>query len=646
MSVTRAEKITRLTAAVQRMQQETDVEALARGPAAAEGYESFDTGAAADSGLQKLLAGRGDQLTDAELLAQEAIVMPTGRPAALIRGGVYTRLEAPWQHLNAAAVRGRVQPLFAAVGRVELPTNDRLPFAGTGFVVGPGLLMTNRHVAALFTSGVGNRGLVYRAGDAAVHFGRQAGDPSPDPARPLDVRQVLMVHPHWDMALLRVDGLDGITPLRLSVDPPANLSGRDVAAVGYPAFDTRNDAAVQTRIFGGVFEVKRFMPGKLRERADIRSFETVVSAVTHDGSTLGGASGSAVFDLTSGLVVGLHFAGVYLKANYAVPAAELARDPRVVAAGVNFAGTVPPTAAYDAAWRRVGSEGPVAAVPPVPLTSSPPVYGSATATFTLPLHISVTVGSIGPVAALPPPDPYSPPDAAPPVAPVEAMKVPVIAPGLDTRDGYQADFLGLADGDPVPLPELTAAGKRVAAKLDDGGVELKYHHFSVLMHKKRRLALYCAANVDWRPASRTVNGRRFTRQELSELGANDIEKWVPDPRLAGDFQLPDVFFTKDGGAFDKGHLIRRDDVAYGTSFADIQMANGDTYHTTNCSPQVSGFNQSARGVDNWGDLENMVQKETRAEKVCVFAGPVFAADDPVFVGRGDHGEVRLTVPRK
>jgi hypothetical protein len=43
----------------------------------------------------------------------------------------------------------------------------------------------------------------------------------------------------------------------------------------------------------------------------------------------------------------------YLKANYAVPTYELARDPRVVEAGLNFNGRVPPTPDWDSAWARV-----------------------------------------------------------------------------------------------------------------------------------------------------------------------------------------------------------------------------------------------------------------------------------------------------
>ena len=106
--------------------------------------------------------------------------------------------------------------------------------------------------------------------------------------------------------------------------------------VGYPAFDPRNDTAVQNTVFGGFYYVKRLQPGKLQKRGAIDSFGKSVSAATHDSSTLGGNSGSALVDPATGQVVGLHFAGVYLEANYAVPTAELARDPRVIDAGLRF----------------------------------------------------------------------------------------------------------------------------------------------------------------------------------------------------------------------------------------------------------------------------------------------------------------------
>ena len=46
--------------------------------------------------------------------------------------------------------------------------------------------------------------------------------------------------------------------------------------------------------------------------------------VLHDCSTLGGNSGSVLLDLATGEAVGLHFAGRFLEANYAVPAAVVA----------------------------------------------------------------------------------------------------------------------------------------------------------------------------------------------------------------------------------------------------------------------------------------------------------------------------------
>ena len=233
-----------------------------------------------------------------------------------------------------------------------------------------------------------------------------------------------------------------------------------------------------------------------------------------------------------------------------------------------------------------------------------------------------------------------------PTARPASMGVPVIFDGLEHREGYRGDFLDLADGSLVPIPALTDLGHDAAAPLSDGSQELKYHKFSVVMHRERRLAILTASNVDWRAQSRTVDGHIPSRRELTGLPDNTIEQWVTDTRIAAEHQLPDLFFTKDGGAFDKGHIVRRDDVCWGTSFQDMQMANGDTYHTTNCTPQVGVFNRSQKGTDNWGDLENLIQHETNAEKAIVFAGPVLAPDDRHFHGRDETGPIRVAVPTR
>src|SRR5262249_42534566 len=98
------------------------------------------------------------------------------------------------------------------------------------------------------------------------------------------VSGVEMIHPHWDMALLRVDGLPTDNMLRLSVRSPEELVNRNIVAVGYPAFDPRNDASFQDKIFGGVYNVKRLQPGIVRARAEVQSLENRVAAMTHDAS--------------------------------------------------------------------------------------------------------------------------------------------------------------------------------------------------------------------------------------------------------------------------------------------------------------------------------------------------------------------------
>jgi endonuclease G len=227
-----------------------------------------------------------------------------------------------------------------------------------------------------------------------------------------------------------------------------------------------------------------------------------------------------------------------------------------------------------------------------------------------------------------------------PVAGAEALVEPFRDEDLSDRRGYDQDFLGLK----VPLPGVR--DKRLVSYLDDGSYVLPYEHFSIVMNKERRLALFTASNVDADPRrKRPQTGRDSSRRGLTGLGPNDQEKWFTDPRIPALHQLPDRFFTKDRASFDKGHIVRREDVAWGDSFDELRRANGDTFHVTNCSPQVAAFNRSNRkGV--WGELENLVLKQAATERYCVFAGPIFRADDPVFQGVDDEGAVHIPIPRQ
>ena len=592
---------------------------------------------------------RGAELSSEEIFGLEAIVLPAKRPVVFIIDDDYQPVPLDdWRHLNQPTVHARLSPQFPSIGRVEVPLLMQVPYGGTGFVVGENLLMTNRHVAQLFTKGLGTH-LVYTPGGSAIDFKREEGA-THDASSRITVTSVVMIHPYWDMALVRVGELPpSAKPLPLSTRPPEAYEDQDVVVVGYPARDPRNALDVQDAIFGSKYGVKRMQPGKIRLRESIQSFETRVNALTHDSSTLGGNSGSAVLDVKTGMVVGLHFAGTYLRANYAVPMSELARDARVVNAGLNFQGTTAAWSGYDAAWSRVNSEkvapgdGSKVTITSGQGNSIASVQIGApgsTASFVIPLHVSISIGT--PVLAGGTTDSVT----APPPVQSGTEKVPYVYPNIELRKGYAATFLKFSDNTGVPLPQLTSAGKAAAARLADGTYELKYHHFSVVMQKERRLALFTAANVDWRREKREIDGQKPSRKRLNGFTGNEQEDWLNDERLSPEYQLPDYFYSKDRGAFDRGHLVRRDDVAWGNSFEEMQKGNGDTFHMTNCSPQVAGFNQAKFGNFNWGQLENMIQKETNSEKVCVFSGPVLDPDDDYFHGLVRSGvEVSVQIPR-
>jgi endonuclease G len=571
--------------------------------------------AAVESGLQKLAEDRFQEIMPSEMFGLEAIVLPRNRPVAFVRGESYDDLEPPWLNLNDDVIKRRISSLLPLIGRVEVPSSPILPYAGTGFVVGKGLIATNRHVAQLFSQGLGLT-IRYRAGDAAIDFKRQIDAPDDDGAAYLSVRAVEMIHPYWDVALLRVDNLPTDRMLRLSVKSPEELLSHNVVVIGYPARDDRSDFALQDRVFSRTYNVKRLQPGIIRARAEIQSFENNVNAMTHDASTLGGNSGSAVVDIDSGDVVALHFAGEYLKANYAVPMYELARDSRV-APLLNFEGTLPPTNDWAPAWRSVeGTESsPSAAAPPqlsppTRVIQLPPSSTDVSA-WTIPLRVSVAIGR---------------PSTAQPAGTTAdqildwenggAEEAIAIDPDYSNRRGFNPSFLETIE---VPLPRVSKAMEQDTARVrsdaqkNDDPFELAYYHYSVYMNKRRRTAWFSAANVDG--------------DHRPNIGKRRGDRWYIDPRILRSEQIGQEAFEP---GIDRGHLTRREDAAWGNDVASATLANNDTFHFTNCSLQASPFNQ---GKDRWQGLEQFVleqhaKKERR--RLVVITGPLFAGNDPVY----------------
>ena len=252
----------------------------------------------------------------------EAIILEKTRPVLLIQDGIVAKAKLESLESDLAKVRDKLVIPIRSVGRVELSDHDTFEWCGTAWRIDDDLLVTNRHVANLFAqqSGATFKFRLNQAGKrirARVDFREEYRGTDSDE---FGIAEILWIAEDTDlapdMAVLRVKKDPGLPP-PLTISSAKIAAGQPIGVVGYPARDSRNDASVMSDIFGDIYDVKRFAPGEVR----LAGAETWY--LTHDASTLGGNSGSAVIDLSTREVVGLHFGGSYKKTNYAVTAAAI-----------------------------------------------------------------------------------------------------------------------------------------------------------------------------------------------------------------------------------------------------------------------------------------------------------------------------------
>jgi endonuclease G, mitochondrial len=236
-----------------------------------------------------------------------------------------------------------------------------------------------------------------------------------------------------------------------------------------------------------------------------------------------------------------------------------------------------------------------------------------------PITISITLGGAAPVVT---------------TSTGLASVTPVISAALETEryeddldfsgcTGFDEQFMGVPIPMPVPKAKLR---KKLAGLIDSpGAYTLKYDHFSTLHHAVRRVPVVSAINV---------NGKL----RYAALGQGTrVDKWYRDNRIDKDVQLNDDFYTRSG--FDKGHLSRREDAEWGTTMNKAKIAADLTCSYANAVPQVPALNRAVFGYHgDWGTLEmDLLEKGVELEagkagRICVFNGPLFADDDPVFKG--------------
>jgi endonuclease G, mitochondrial len=252
----------------------------------------------------------------------------------------------------------------------------------------------------------------------------------------------------------------------------------------------------------------------------------------------------------------------------------------------------------------------------IELTTAPaapaavPVTAQAASEFTVPLELTIRLRSpSGPAASVAP-------AAAAPAASAGEEKIE-IDPDYADRKGYDPAFLG--DGSlrvelptlPPALLDKTSINSKATA---EPRYVLPYHHYSVVMNKERRLAFFTAVNIDG------STSRRLKREP---------DRWSFDPRIPPEEQTGDPVYEHN--TLDRGHLVRRLDPAWGDSLAVIKIANDDTFHFTNCTPQHKNFNENKA---SWAGLEDYILEnaDNLDFKVNVFSGPVFADDDKDYKG--------------
>ena len=269
----------------------------------------------------------------------EALVLLNGRPALRITGGrvdLNDPLVGDWHdRLFMYFMNDKLSQKIASIGRIDA---DNVHW-GTGFVIGTGLVLTNRHVLQELAAPVPRRNgpdrWILTKSDPVIDF---AEDPSSATtaskfgivevvgAGDKDIDPYLLDFAKLDVALLRVETVNAAgsklpDPIKLVKTANASDARRQVLTIGYPAAPTSLprirdnvvDMEILTRleqIFGASYGRKYLAPGEIMKRGG--------SIFYYDATTLAGCSGSAVLRTDVSFdALGLHFGGKWRTANYA-----------------------------------------------------------------------------------------------------------------------------------------------------------------------------------------------------------------------------------------------------------------------------------------------------------------------------------------
>ena len=290
---------------------------------------------------------------DKARMGLEALIRLTDRPALRVRGGridVDDPRAADWRDRFIQMLgTGTIESHLGRIGRIDCDSAH----VGTGFVVGNGLILTNRHVLQTFAAPVPRRNgpdrWVLTSDAVTIDF---ADQPSSRTAASrfritgvacagrddIDFDSIDLAD--VDAAMLIVEtsnaaGTDLPPGVSLDADETSVDRGQTVLVVGYPAqpaaLPTRIDGSINSdvtarlnTIFAADYGTKYAAPGDVSAALGSHTADTARRVFSHDATTLVGNSGSAIIKaLAPQDIVGLHFGGQWLKENYAHSLAAL-----------------------------------------------------------------------------------------------------------------------------------------------------------------------------------------------------------------------------------------------------------------------------------------------------------------------------------
>ncbi|MBK5292580.1 MAG: DNA/RNA non-specific endonuclease [Acidobacteriia bacterium] len=493
-----------------------------------------------------------------------------------------------------------------SVGRVHVKdSGGELIGFGTGFMIAPGLMMTNHHVLENAN----------QARRSQMEFDFEldaAGKDRPTSFFSLRPEQFFFSSEDLDFSVV-------------AVSPKSEDQRRHVAEFSFLSLIEQTGKAVRAEYLTIIQH-----PGGQRKQVCVRENQLLKiegNVILYATDTLGGSSGSPVFN-NSWQVVALHHSGVPdkdKKGNILTVDGKIfdssmdeSRIKWIANEGIRVSRIV---ATLKAAHATNPLLKPIfdGATAPLPESSTAaagaggssvqvvPQAAGSSVTLNIPLTVTLSIG--GAVAA--PRDPVTRQS-------VSSEEVISIDPDYENRLGYDANFLGKKKLT-VPLPKLSKQMRKDAAAITEpaeGEDEhlLNYHHYSLVQNAKRKLAFYTAVNIDG---------------ETAKKPKRETDRWFFDPRISREDQAGEELY--DSNSLDRGHLVRRLDPAWGTNAKQVKVANDDTFHFTNCSPQHKNFNQNK---STWAGLEDYILNNAANEKfrASIFSGPVLEESDELFRG--------------